>query len=118
MVLSTGGPGARHRTRLMASTRQIGNGSPVPPPMRHPVFACSIRSCGARSSIPDGGYVRDWVPELAQPPAGVIHPAMDRDAARTPPALAWNSATAIRSRSWITGRDAGALEPMRRYAVR
>jgi len=38
-----------------------------------PVFACSIRSCGARSSIPDGGYVRDWVPELAQPPAGVIH---------------------------------------------
>jgi len=73
MVLSTGGPGARHRTRLMASTRQIGNGSPVPPPMRHPVFACSIRSCGARSSIPDGGYVRDWVPELAQPPAGVIH---------------------------------------------
>jgi len=27
----------------------------------------------ARSSVPEGGYVRDWVPELTQLPAGVIH---------------------------------------------
>src|SRR5438309_569750 len=99
MVLSTGGPGARHRTRLMASNpanwqRIAGSAAYAAPCFR--VFNPILR---ARSSIPEGGYVRDWVPELAQPPAGVIHRAMDRDAARTPPALAWNSATAMRSRS-------------------